>query len=104
MLRRYYNARGYADFQVVSAVAELTPDGQEFYITFTLEEGPRYTFGEVKVDTTLQDLGVEQLERLVTSETGETYDADEVEATVQALTDEVGRLGYAFVDIQPQLQ
>ncbi|MGE3743142.1 MAG: outer membrane protein assembly factor BamA, partial [Geminicoccaceae bacterium] len=104
LLRRFYNARGYADFQVISAVAELTPDGKSFYITFTLEEGPQYTFGEVKVDTTLEDLGVEQLERLVATESGETYDADEVEATIQALTDEVGRLGYAFVDIQPQLR
>ena len=62
LLRRFYNARGYADFQVISAVAELTPDGKSFYITFTVEEGPKYTFGEVKVDTTLEDLGVEQLE------------------------------------------
>ena len=104
LLRRFYNARGYADFQVISAVAELTPDGKSFYITFTVEEGPKYTFGEVKVDTTLEDLGVEQLERLVATESGETYDGDEVEATIQALTDEVGRLGYAFVDIQPQLR
>ena len=104
LLRRFYNARGYADFQVISAVAELTPDGKSFFITFTVEEGPQYTFGEVKVDTTLEALGVEQLERLVETESGETYDADEVEATIQALTDEVGRLGYAFVDIQPQLR
>ncbi|MFO1046431.1 MAG: outer membrane protein assembly factor BamA [Geminicoccaceae bacterium] len=104
LLRRFYNARGYADFQVISAVAELTPDGKSFFITFTVEEGPQYKFGEVKVDTTLEALGVEQLERLVETESGETYDADEVEATIQALTDEVGRLGYAFVDIQPQLR
>ena len=29
----FYLARGYADFRVVSAVAELTPDRQDFYIT-----------------------------------------------------------------------
>ena len=61
LLRRFYNARGYADFQVVSTVAELTPDGKEFFITFTLEEGPQYKFGEIKVETTLDDLGTEQL-------------------------------------------
>ena len=61
LLRRFYNARGYADFQVVSTVAELTPDGKEFYITFTLEEGPQYKFGEIKVETTLKDLQTEQI-------------------------------------------
>ncbi len=103
LLRRFYNARGYADFQVVSAIAELTPDGKEFYITFTIEEGPKYTFGDIKVETTLRDLGTEQLIKLAQSLKGDTFNGDLIEATVQALTDEVGRLGYAFVDIQPQL-
>ena len=103
LLRRFYNARGYADFQVVSTVAELTPDGKEFYITFTLEEGPQYQFGEIKVETTLEDLGTEQLVSLAESVQGDVYNADLVEATIQAMTDEIGRLGYAFVDIQPQL-
>ena len=40
LLRRFYTARGYADFQVVSAIAELTPDGKEFFITFTRRGGP----------------------------------------------------------------
>ena len=46
-LRQYYNNRGYADFRVVSAVAELTPDQRDFFITFTVEEGIRYEFGEI---------------------------------------------------------
>lgn len=103
LLRRFYNARGFADFQVVSAIAELTPNGKEFYITFTIEEGPKYDFGDVKVETTLKDLGTEQLVALAQSVKGDTFNGDLIEATVQALTDEVGRLGYAFVDIQPQL-
>lgn len=104
LLRRFYLARGYADFQVVSAIAELTPDGQEFFITFTVEEGPQYTVGNVAVNTTLRDLGTEQLQAVVQTETGEVYNADEVENTVQRLTDEVGRLGYAFVEIEPIIQ
>ena len=103
LLRRFYAARGFVDFQVVSAVAELAPDGKEFYLTITIEEGPQYKFGKVAVDTTLHDLGTEPLQRFVVTKEGEIYNADEVEATIQALTDEVGRLGYAFVDIQPQL-
>ena len=104
LLRRFYNARGYADFQVVSTVAELTPDGKEFYITFTLEEGPQYKFGEIKVETTLKDLQTEQIIALAESVQGDVYNADLVESTIQAFTDEIGRLGYAFVEIQPQLQ
>ena len=48
-LRRFYLARGYADFRVVSAVAELTPDREDFYITFTVDEGELYTFGNITI-------------------------------------------------------
>jgi outer membrane protein insertion porin family len=102
LLRRFYNARGFADFQVVSAVAELTPDGRNFFITFTVEEGPQYTFGEIGIETTLRDLGTEQLQQFVETRSGELYNADQIEATIQRLNDEVGRLGYAFVDIEPR--
>ena len=43
LLRRYYLKTGYADVKIISADAELAPDGESFYITFTIEEGPRYT-------------------------------------------------------------
>ena len=104
LLRRFYGARGYADFQVVSTVAELTPDGREFYITFTVEEGPQYKFGDISVETTFKDLNTEQLVAMAQSLKGDTYDADLVEATVQAFTDEIGRQGYAFVSVEPRLK
>ena len=104
LLRRFYGARGYADFQVVSTVAELTPDGREFFITFTIEEGPQYKFGDINVETTFKDLNTEQLIALAQSLKGDTYDADLIEATVQAFTDEIGRQGYAFVSIEPALK
>jgi outer membrane protein insertion porin family len=101
LLRRFYLGRGYADFQVASAVAELTPDGDDFFITFTVEEGPQYRVGQVNLESTIRDLGTDQLRQFVATETGEVYNADEVEQTIQRLTDEVGRLGYAFAQIEP---
>jgi outer membrane protein insertion porin family len=101
MLRRFYLARGYADFQVASAVAELTPDGDDFFITFTVEEGPQYRFGQVKLESRISDLGTDQLQQFVQTKQGDVYNADQVEQTIQKLTDEVGRLGYAFAQIEP---
>lgn len=103
-LRRFYLSEGYADFRVVSAVAELTPDREAFFITFTLEEGERYRFGEIDVTSGLRDLETTDLTELVTTEQGEWYDAGEIETTIDALTDVVGSLGYAFVDIRPRVR
>ncbi|MGQ0664342.1 MAG: outer membrane protein assembly factor BamA [Pseudomonadota bacterium] len=103
LLRKFYLANGYADFRVVSAIAELTPEREGFYITFTIEEGERYRFGEIDVISQIRDLGVEELKGKVTTKAGDWYDADRVEASINALIDAVGTQGYAFVDIRPRI-
>lgn len=104
LLRRFYLNEGYADFRVVSVVAELTPDQQDFIVTFTVEEGPRYRFGQIGLQTGLRNLDPETLRDEVTTEEGDWYDASEVDRTIEVLTDAVGDLGYAFVDIRPRVQ
>ena len=104
LLRRHYLANGYADFRVVSAVAELTPDSKAFFVTFTVEEGARYKIGKVDFITALRNLDVEKLREGQTIVPGDWYNADEVEAMIGKLTDAVGVFGYAFVDIRPRVR
>jgi outer membrane protein insertion porin family len=101
LLRRFYLARGYADFNVRSAIAELTPDGQRFVVTFTVEEGERYNFGNIDIESRVPDLEPGQLRELLETEPGEVYNADEVEDSIVALTEEIGELGYAFAEVEP---
>ena len=102
LLRRFYLSEGYADFRVNSVVSELTPDREGFVVTFTIEEGERYKFSKIDVTTTLRDLNPEELRQHILTEEGDWYDAKAVEDTVSNLTDAVGNLGYAFVDIRPR--
>ncbi len=105
LLRRFYNNEGYADFQVTSSTAELSPAKDSFYLTFVVEEGPQYTLGDVKVANELKETGEKiDLNALVTSEKGKTYDASKVDDTVLAITNELGNHGYAFVDVHPKLE
>lgn len=104
LLRRHYLANGYADFRVISAAAELTPDSSAFFVTFTLDEGERYKFGKIAITTALKDLDVTKLQEEQSIETGDWYNADEVEGLIGRLTDAVGVLGYAFVDIRPRVR
>lgn len=100
-LRRHYLKNGYADFRVLSAVAELSPERDAFFLTFTVEEGERYKFGDVRITSTIPNLDPARLNQHVNVETGDWYDADRVEDIVSKLTDELGNLGYAFVEIEP---
>ena len=103
LLRRFYLTEGYADFRVVSAVAELTPDRNGFIITFTLDEGERYRFGKIDVNIKIKDLPAEAVLPLLTVHTGDWYDAEAVEKSISVLTDALGNRGYAFVEIKPNV-
>ncbi len=104
LLRRFYLREGYADFRVLSVVAELLPDREGFIVTFTVEEGERQRFGKIDITTTLPRLGPETLHQYVVGEEGDWYNAEEVEDTIDNLTEVVGNLGYAFVDIRPRAE
>ena len=103
LLRRFYLSKGYADFRVVSANAELTRDGKEFFITIQVDEGELYTFGPSRVSTSMEDIGIIELEELIVHKEGEQYDSRALDDTVDELTKSVGEKGFAFADIRPRV-
>lgn len=104
LLRKFYYEQGYADFKVHSTVAELDPDTQEFYITYTLEEGQRYEFGNVKISVELPQVQLRDLKDLITFEKGEYFNSKEVEKTIDKLNTIIGEQGFCFVEIEPKLK
>jgi outer membrane protein insertion porin family len=103
-LRQYYNNRGYADFRVVSAVAELTPDQKDFFITFTVDEGVRYEFGQVNVTTQLDRVSPELLRAAIPIRSGEVFQGKQIEDAIDAMTYVAGTVGYANVEITPVVE
>jgi len=104
LLRKFYLTSGYADFRVLSSVADLTAERDAFFITFTVDEGDIYQFGKIDIESRIRDLVPDELrDKLLTTE-GETYNAELIEKTIDRLTDAAGNLGYAFVDIRPVLK
>ncbi|MBB3032571.1 outer membrane protein assembly factor BamA [Alteriqipengyuania lutimaris] len=103
-LREFYLTQGYVDFRVVSAVAELTPDKRDFIITYVVEEGDRYQFGDVEVTSEIRDFDGDALTNSLTIEEGQWYNAKTIEDTVEQLSELAGRFGYAFADVRPQFR
>ncbi|MBI1261815.1 MAG: outer membrane protein assembly factor BamA [Rhizobiales bacterium] len=104
LLRRFYLKNGYADFRVISAVADLSRDDSAFHITFTVEEGKIYKFGKIEINTKLEKLDKEMLASLVTTKEGDQYDASQIEKSVDALTYAAGTNGYAFAEVRPRVK
>ena len=103
-LRQFYLTEGYADFRVTSAVAELTPDKRDFIITYVVEEGPRYKFGDITVDSEIRDFDGAKLAATLPEKKGDWYNAKMVEDSVDSLSQTAGLFGYAFTDVNPDFQ
>ena len=99
-LRQYYLTNGYADFRVVSAVAELTPDRKDFIITYVVEEGERYKFGDVDLESEIRDIKADQFKYLLPMKKGDWYNAKQVEDTVDSITEATGLFGFT-PDVRP---
>lgn len=101
-LRKHYRNRGFYDFRVISAVAELSPARNGFAVTYTLEEGPKYKFGKITVETELKKLDTAVLTQLVPIRTGDLYEDERIESATDALTFAAGAAGFASVDVRPR--
>ncbi|MCQ8782572.1 outer membrane protein assembly factor BamA [Mangrovibrevibacter kandeliae] len=101
-LRRFYYNRGYADFRIVSSVAELDEAQNKYFITFTVDEGERYAFGNVNVESTIPGIDGEALRGELKTQAGDVYSAKSVEDTLVNLTNRVAASGYAFAQVTPR--
>ncbi|NOZ65922.1 MAG: outer membrane protein assembly factor BamA [Alphaproteobacteria bacterium] len=104
LVRDFYRSRGYADFRITSAVTELAPNKETFFINYTVEEGVLYHFGEVKVESQIPDLASGVLSLLVFTRKGQLYNSELIDDTVEYLTSVAGLKGYAFVNVRPRIK
>ena len=101
-LRRYYYNRGYADFRVISSYGQFDEASNTYTITFTVEEGQRYRFGAIEIESTVEGLTSEQLRSELETREGNYYSAENVEASIVGLSERVADLGYAFAQVTPR--
>ncbi len=100
-LRKYYYDRGFPDMRIVSSQAELTPDKQDFFITFSIEEGEKYTFSKPDVTCSIPKVDNDDLRKMLIVIEDHPFSGSVIEASVTRLTNYLSSKGYAFVAIEP---
>ena len=101
-LRRFYLEHGYADFQVLGADAVFDEQAGKYYLTFTVDEGPKYHFGEISIDSSIPGIDPAQLMSVVKTKSGRAFNAAYVERSVENITIELSRMGYVFAQVRPR--
>jgi outer membrane protein insertion porin family len=102
LIRRFYLSHGYADVQVVSATGEYDPAQKGFLITFTIEEGPLYRFGTIDIQSNIRAVDPRSLRSILRVYSGDVYNGDAIEKTVENLTIEITKHGYPFATVRPR--
>ena len=101
MLRQFYMRNGYVDFQVKSAKGTFTPNREYYSVVFTVDEGEKYKIGTVTIDNPFDDVPTSELRDVLKIAKDDTYNIDEIDATVSALRGAVADHGYAFINVEP---
>jgi outer membrane protein insertion porin family len=102
LLRRFYLKHGYIDVRIVSAVGEYDPNRRGFVIIFTIEEGEQYRFGTVDVQSTVRAIDPSVVRARLRTFPGDIYNAEAVEKTVEDMTIEASKRGFAFASVRPR--
>lgn len=102
LLRRFYMGSGFADFRVLATDVTFDDEIDKYHVVFTIEEGTRYRFGDVTIDSSIPDLDENALYRQVKMKKGRVFDASLVERTIEELTIELSGYGFAFAEVRPR--
>lgn len=102
LIRRFYLKNGYADFRIVSSSADVDTEKNGYVITIVVDEGARYTVGGARVESRIPDVNADDLNRVLRTREGATYNAEDVEKSVDAISRQVAQKGYAFAQVRPR--
>jgi outer membrane protein insertion porin family len=95
-LRQYYRSKGYADASVPQATAEYDPARRGFTLTFSIDEGPLYHFGDISMVCNVPGLDPEKLRHLLLIRTGAVFDGGALDKTTEIAGTEMAKLGFPF--------
>jgi outer membrane protein insertion porin family len=102
LLRRFYLKHGFADVRIVSALGEYVPSEKGFIVTFTIDEGNQYRFGNIEVLSNVRAVDASQVQSKLKTKSGTVYNAEAVEKTVEEISIELAKRGYPFAQVRPR--
>ena len=102
-LRTYYRSKGYADASVTSAKAEYDPALHGFTLTFAIDEGPLYHFGDISLACNVPGVDSEKLRRELVARPGAVFDGRALDKTTDVLAVELSKLGFPFAQATPRI-
>ncbi|PWL34466.1 MAG: outer membrane protein assembly factor BamA [Marivita sp. XM-24bin2] len=103
VLRDFYQSRGYVDFRTTGVNAELSDERDAYFITFNVEEGQQFSFGEIVVTSDLAEVDTDVFQKAIRLRSGRTYSPTAIETEITRLERLAIREGLNFVRVEPRV-
>jgi len=99
LITQFYNNNGYPDFKITSSIAQLKSNTNNFEIIINVNEGKKYNFGEISVESTLKKMNADAVADVLPMKKGELFDRSKINKSIEELKEWAQSEGYTFIDI-----
>jgi len=103
MLTDFYRSRGYVDFRVQNVDVSLTRERDAYLITFNVQEGQQFRFGNVSVVSEISEADPQAFEQALRLRPGVIYSPTAIETDIARLERLAIRQGLNFVRVDPRI-
>lgn len=102
LITQFYNDNGFPDFSFSSSIAQLSQNNNNFEIIFYLNEGSKFEFGKISVDTKLKKINNELALSLISVKEGEIFNRSKISDSIDTIRGLAEVEGYSFIEINPE--
>ena len=103
VLTDFYQSRGYVDFRINSVNAEIAEERDGYFVTFNVQEGQQFTFGEVTATSDLADVDPAEFAEILRVRPGVVYSPALVENEIARMERLANRRGLNFIRVEPRI-
>ena len=103
VLRDFYLSRGYVDFRTLSVNAELSRERDGYFVTFNVEEGQQFKFGNITATSEIDGLDAQEYLDTLRLKNGVVYSPTLVENSIARMERFGLKQGQDFLRVDPRI-
>ncbi len=103
VLQDFYLSRGYVDFRVTGTNAELARERDGYFITFNVQEGQQFRFGEITTVSDLSDVDADAYQDVIKLRPGVVYSPTLIENSIARMERLGIKQGVDFLRVEPRV-
>ncbi|MCX7289127.1 MAG: outer membrane protein assembly factor BamA [Rhodobacterales bacterium] len=103
VLTDFYLSRGFIDFEILDASAELSRERDASFVTFTIREGLPYSVGRVSTVSEVEGVDAADFVDVQRIRSGQTYTPLVIDNTITRMETLALRKGLNFIRVEPRI-